>query len=123
MKQTNNMFICCKGDTPASTSNTIRWSPRGRFVVLAAIGSATKSELQFWDLDFDTDVISRKGAQKDGQWDVGVRHLGTAEHYGVTDIEWDPSGRYVGTSASAWKHSVWLSLTSAGMLSHCQVTA
>jgi len=30
--------------------------------------------------------------------------MNTADHYGVTDIEWDPSGRYVATSASVWKH-------------------
>ncbi|KAI7705426.1 Eukaryotic translation initiation factor 3 subunit, partial [Hortaea werneckii] len=30
--------------------------------------------------------------------------MATADHYGVTDIEWDPSGRFVATSASVWKH-------------------
>lgn len=36
--------------------------------------------------------------------------MGTAEHYGVTDIEWDPSGRYVVTSASTWRHRVCLTI-------------
>ena len=32
--------------------------------------------------------------------------IGQGEHYGITDLEWDPSGRYVATSASAWRHSL-----------------
>lgn len=36
----------------------------------------------------------------------GIRLLTTVEHYGLTDIEWDPSGRYVATSASMWMNSV-----------------
>ncbi|KAH9039803.1 translation initiation factor eIF-3b [Lactarius pseudohatsudake] len=67
-------------------TNTIRWSPRGRHVVLATVGSTSKSELEFWDLDFDSDDVQ----------------LGVADHYGVTDVEWDPSGRFLATAASAW---------------------
>ncbi|KAG2353966.1 translation initiation factor eIF-3b [Suillus spraguei] len=77
------------------TSNTIRWSPRGRHVVLATVGSSTKSELEFWDLDFNTEE------RREGQ-----NQLGSADHYGVTDVEWDPSGRYLATSASAWRHTL-----------------
>ena len=43
------------------TSNTVRWSPRGRHVVLATVGSSSKSELEFWDLDFTTDETRREG--------------------------------------------------------------
>ncbi|KAJ7115864.1 eukaryotic translation initiation factor eIF2A-domain-containing protein [Mycena epipterygia] len=101
-----------KGDSrllrtfPALTSNTIRWSPRGRFVVLATIGSPTKSELLFWDLGTDVD---ESGRQKE-DWGAGMLQIGTADHYGVTGVEWDPSERYLATSASSWKHqagSVW----------------
>ncbi|KAE8229249.1 hypothetical protein CF326_g5783 [Tilletia indica] len=31
---------------------------------------------------------------------------GSGEHYGITDLEWDPSGRYVLTSGSAWRHTM-----------------
>ena len=86
----------------ARTSNTVRWSPRGRHVVLATVGSSSKSELEFWDLDFNTDETRREGAP----WGSGIQHLGTADHYALTDAEWDPSGRYLATSASAWRHTV-----------------
>jgi translation initiation factor 3 subunit B len=39
-------------------------------------------------------------------WGSSVQLIGTADHYGVTDVEWDPSGRYLATSASAWTHTV-----------------
>ena len=29
-----------------------------------------------------------------------------AEHFMATDVEWDPSGRYLATAASAWTHTV-----------------
>lgn len=76
-------------------------------MVLATVGSSSKSELEFWDLDFFTDDISgrREGPAKE-EWGAGISHLGTADHYGVTDVEWDPSGRYLATSASAWRHTV-----------------
>ncbi|KAJ3509414.1 hypothetical protein NLJ89_g5235 [Agrocybe chaxingu] len=84
------------------TSNAIRWSPRGRHVVLATVGSSSKSELEFWDLDFNSD--DRKEGQT--EWGTGIQLLGSADHYGVTDVEWDPSGRYLATSASAWTHTL-----------------
>lgn len=93
------------GTLPSRTSNAIRWSPRGRHVVLATVGSSTKSELEFWDLDFNSD--DRKEGQ--AEWGSGIQLLGTADHYGVTDVEWDPSGRYLATSASAWTHTVSIS--------------
>lgn len=90
---------------PGRTSNTIRWSPRGRHVVLATVGSSSKSELEFWDLDFNSDE-RREGQVSKEDWGSGIQQLGTADHYGVTDVEWDPSGRYLATSASAWRHTV-----------------
>ena len=93
------------GTLTGRTSNQIRWSPRGRHVVLGTTGSSTKSELEFWDLDFNADDIGRRDGTKE-EWGSGIQHLGTADHYGVTDVEWDPSGRYLATSASAWRHQV-----------------
>ena len=105
----SSFLLCCLAQLKATlgtlssrTTNAIRWSPRGRHVVLATVGSSTKSELEFWDLDFNSDD------KKEGQseWGSGIQLLGTADHYGVTDVEWDPSGRYLATSASAWTHTV-----------------
>ncbi|TFK76998.1 translation initiation factor eIF-3b [Pluteus cervinus] len=90
---------------PNRTSNAIRWSPRGRHVVLATVGSSTKSELEFWDLDFNIEDTGRKEGQTT-EWGSGIQLLGTSDHYGVTDVEWDPSGRYLATSASAWTHTL-----------------
>ncbi|EMD40362.1 hypothetical protein CERSUDRAFT_45150 [Gelatoporia subvermispora B] len=90
---------------PARTSNTVRWSPRGRHVMLATVGSSSKSELEFWDLDFHNDDFGRREGSKD-EWGSGIQHLGTADHYALTDAEWDPSGRYLATSASAWRHTL-----------------
>lgn len=72
---------------------------------MATVGSSTKSELEFWDLDFNLDD-RREGQVSKEEWGSGIQQLGTADHYGVTDVEWDPSGRYLATSASAWRHTV-----------------
>lgn len=73
--------------------------------MLATVGSTSKSELEFWDLDFNFDDSVKKDPSKD-EWAAGIQQLGTADHYGVTDVEWDPSGRYLATAASAWTHTV-----------------
>lgn len=82
-------------------SNAIYWSPRGRFVVIATIANTQSSDLDFFDLDFEGE---KPEAEKD--LTANLQHMNTADHYGVTDVEWDPSGRFVATWASAWKHSV-----------------
>ncbi|CAK5280263.1 unnamed protein product [Mycena citricolor] len=93
---------------PNRTSNAIRWSPRGRHVVLATVGSSSKSELEFWDLDFNIDDTFRREGQQVSkeEWGSGIQLLGTGDHYALTDVEWDPSGRYLATSASSWTHTV-----------------
>lgn len=73
--------------------------------MLATVGSSSKSELEFWDLDFNNEDASKREGSKD-EWGSGIQHLGTADHYALTDAEWDPSGRYLATSASAWRHTV-----------------
>jgi len=93
------------GTLAGRTTNTIRWSPRGRHVVLATVGSTSKSELEFWDLDINSDDTVRRDAPKE-DWAASIQQLGLADHYGVTDVEWDPSGRYLATAASAWTHTV-----------------
>lgn len=46
------------------------------------------------------------GAQ--GQTDLaqGIQLLSTTEHYGMTAIEWDPSGRYIILAGTTWQSSV-----------------
>ncbi|WWD22047.1 eukaryotic translation initiation factor 3 subunit B [Kwoniella shandongensis] len=81
-------------------ANTLVWAPKGRHIALATIGSSTKFDIEFWDLDFTVD--ERREGSEPG---ANVTMLGTGEHYGVTDIAWDPSGRYIATSASSWRSS------------------
>ncbi|KAJ5108325.1 Eukaryotic translation initiation factor 3 subunit B [Penicillium angulare] len=82
-------------------SNGIYWSPKGRFVVVATVHSQSSFEIDFWDLDFEGEKIE---AEKDLA--ANLQLMKTNEHYGVTDIEWDSTGRYVVSSASVWTHSM-----------------
>ncbi|KAI5286616.1 Translation initiation factor 3 subunit b [Ascosphaera aggregata] len=83
------------------TSNSIYWSPRGRFVIVATVRSTANFEMDFYDLDFEGEKLE---SEKD--LCANLQLLRTAEHYGVTDIEWDPTGRYVVSSASVWTHQM-----------------
>lgn len=82
-------------------SNAIYWSPKGRFVVIATVHNQQNSDLEFFDLDFEGEK-----PESDKDLTANLQLMNTAEHYGVTDVEWDPSGRYVATWASMWKHTV-----------------
>ncbi|KAF2499645.1 eukaryotic translation initiation factor-like protein 3 subunit B [Lophium mytilinum] len=83
-------------------SNAIYWSPKGRFVVVAALQSQQSFDLDFWDLNFEKPKDEKEASEKDVS--ANLQLMSTAEHYGVTDIEWDPTGRYVATVASAFRH-------------------
>ncbi|KAL8396566.1 hypothetical protein RB594_003589 [Gaeumannomyces avenae] len=82
-------------------SNAIYWSPRGRFVVVATVLNQQSSDLDFFDVDFEGE---KPAAEKD--LTANLQLMNTADHYGITDVEWDPSGRFVATWASAWKHQM-----------------
>ncbi|PAA71608.1 hypothetical protein BOX15_Mlig024115g1 [Macrostomum lignano] len=62
--------------------NTISWSPIGQHVVLAGLRSANGG-LEFIDTS-------------------DMKTTANQEHFGATDIEWDPTGRYVVTTVSFW---------------------
>jgi translation initiation factor 3 subunit B len=84
-------------------ANTLVWSPKGRHILFATIGSSTKYDIEFYDLDFTIDDNPNRREVEPG---ANVQLLGTGEHYGITDIAWDPSGRYVVSSASSWRQTV-----------------
>ncbi|KAG0253123.1 Translation initiation factor 3 subunit b [Mortierella polycephala] len=88
--------------------NTIFWSPKGRNVVLATLRSQTVWDLEFYDLDFEPLESAAAKVPTGGEKDPAayLQLLSSGEHYGVTDIEWDPSGRFVVTSASVWRHTM-----------------
>lgn len=73
-------------------------------MLIATLGSNSKFDVEFWDLDLDREGSADKTEEKDAGG--AIRLITTVEHYGLTDIEWDPSGRYVATSASTWMSSV-----------------
>ncbi|KAK9472567.1 uncharacterized protein V1510DRAFT_417105 [Dipodascopsis tothii] len=82
-------------------SNSLFWSPGGRFVVVASVGTSTSTNgsLEFWDFDFE-------GERKEGfsveDVPANLQLMATGNHYQLTDVEWDPTGRYVATSSSIW---------------------
>jgi len=82
-------------------NNAIHWSPAGRFVIVATVLNQQSFDLDFWDFDFEGEKD-----EKDKDLTANLQLMATADHYGVTDIDWDPSGRFVATSASVWKHRV-----------------
>ncbi|KAJ5386274.1 hypothetical protein N7509_008815 [Penicillium cosmopolitanum] len=83
------------------TSNGIYWSPKGRFVIVATVHSQSSFDLDFYDMDFEGEKVE---AEKDLA--ANLQLMKTVEHYGVTDVQWDSTGRYVVTSASVWTHSM-----------------
>lgn len=60
------------------------WSPRGEYFVLAGLDS-TSAFLEFWTAS-------------------DLTCLGVKEHFLATDMEWDPSGRFVCSWVSYWRH-------------------
>jgi len=68
------------------TANHIFWSPTGQFCILAGLRSMN-GVLEFIDT---SDFTS----------------MGGGDHFMCTDVEWDPTGRYVMTGVSWWGHKV-----------------
>ncbi|KAJ3357792.1 translation initiation factor eIF-3b like protein [Entophlyctis luteolus] len=63
--------------------NQVVWSPKGRIAVLAGV-RAFQGDIEFWDTDDFT-------------------MLNAGEHYTCTDLEWDPTGRFLVSSVSWWR--------------------
>lgn len=83
-------------------SNSISFSPRGRFVVIGTLGSSSNG-LEFYDLDYAGEKKARDAAEN---VDANVRLLNTQEYSGVTDMEWESSGRYFAAWSSFWRHKI-----------------
>ncbi|KAG5362951.1 Eukaryotic translation initiation factor 3 subunit B [Yarrowia sp. B02] len=79
--------------------NSLFWSPNGRFLITVMIEGSNSIDLDFWDLDYEGD---RKHGDKD--LPANLHFLGSSEHYGISALEWDPSGRFVATWSSYWRH-------------------
>jgi translation initiation factor 3 subunit B len=82
--------------------NSIFWSPKGRFLAFANLGRGiTQFEFEIFDCDYEGD---NKDINKELNANIMAVHVG--ESFGTTDVEWDPTGRYIATSSSFWKHAV-----------------
>jgi len=70
--------------------NCIKWSPLGQYCVLAGLNNISfDGVLEFWDIGSDTPTL-----------------MNEANHFMVTNIAWDPTGRYVCSSNTYGGHSV-----------------
>ncbi|XP_072044108.1 eukaryotic translation initiation factor 3 subunit B-like [Amphiura filiformis] len=67
-------------------ANSLFWSPMGQFVILAGL-RGMNGQFEF----IDTNDMTIMNAN---------------EHFMATDVEWDPTGRYVITGVSWWSHKV-----------------
>ncbi|KAM5561847.1 eukaryotic translation initiation factor 3 subunit B [Rosa sericea] len=62
-------------------ANALSWSPSGRFIILAGL-KGLNGQLEFYNVDEQ-------------------ETMATTEHFMATDIEWDPTGRYVATAVTS----------------------
>lgn len=72
------------------TCNELFWSPKGRFILLAAVGTQNGA-LEFYDAN---DIVPK----------TEVEPIGTNEHFLCNEVHWDPSGRFVSTVVSYWRN-------------------
>jgi len=70
---------------PQKTANRLYWSPEGTNLVFAGLGQFN-GILEFFNCDVMESVANE-------------------EHYQCTNIEWDPTGRFVTTFVSYWKYT------------------
>uniref|UniRef100_A0A0D6QWQ8 Eukaryotic translation initiation factor 3 subunit B n=1 Tax=Araucaria cunninghamii TaxID=56994 RepID=A0A0D6QWQ8_ARACU len=82
MRSPNNVGRVSKLATlKGKQANALFWSPIGRFVILAGL-KALNGQLEFYNVD-------------------ELETMATGEHFMATDVEWDPTGRYVATSVTS----------------------
>jgi len=94
----------CLETLEKKTTNWMSWSPHGRHFVLATLRSQSVFDIEFWDSDFEVTAERGESAKNDAA--ASIQLMNTQEHYGVTDIEWDPTGRFVISSSSMWRQGV-----------------
>lgn len=81
--------------------------------MLATLGSTQKSDIEFWDLELDSaagtaivDKASASTAGKNADPAAAIALISTVDQYGATEVDWDPSGRYVFVAGTIWQSSV-----------------
>lgn len=82
--------------------NVLFFSPKGRFLLAATVGSPTQAAtMEFYDMDYEGE---KSAQQQAADVPANLQLVATAEHHSMTHADWDPSGRYVLTSSSIWRH-------------------
>jgi translation initiation factor 3 subunit B len=82
-------------------SNHISFAPKGRFVAVSTISSSpSQGGIEFFDLDYS-------GEKKEDESDDVSSHvklLNAPRYPGLTNVEWDPSGRFLAGFSTVWVH-------------------
>lgn len=94
-KVSSSKYKCFK-EVNDKHCNTICWSPKGRFAVVATI-SKTNGEIEFFDTSFEDEKNKSNN---------NVKQLKSERYSGMTGLSWDPSGRFVAAWSSSWIHSI-----------------
>ncbi|XP_047340523.1 eukaryotic translation initiation factor 3 subunit B-like [Impatiens glandulifera] len=82
MRTTHNTGRVSKLTTlKGKQANALYWSPAGRFIILAGL-KGLNGQLEFFNVD-------------------DLETMATTEHFMATDIDWDPTGRYVATTVTS----------------------
>jgi len=74
------------GTLEKKVANHLFWAPRGGFIVLAGLKNLN-GVLEFFDVNDMTTMANE-------------------EHVMCTNVDWDPSGRYLTTTVSSWLHQL-----------------
>lgn len=98
-KVTSSKFKCFS-QIENKYSNTISWCPKGRYIVIATL-SKSNGELEFYDCSFEDD--KKPGSAKETN---NVKFLKGDKYAGMTNLAWDPSGRFLVAWSSAWIHNI-----------------
>lgn len=89
---------------PNKFSNTIAWSPAGRFVVVSTLvkPNVRKSDFDFYDMDYSGEKIINDNK------DVAatLKDVAHPTLLSATDLSWDPSGRFLAVWSSSLKHKM-----------------
>lgn len=88
--------------------NHLFWSPTGRYLILAQLkrGQSSGGALEWLDVDGASFTEASKYNPKKTKELAKPVSVSTSTHQFVTDMEWDPTGRYVVSSASALYHKM-----------------